>query len=88
MLGNKLIDFVQGNTLPKNPNDWFANKTSEEQKSIKKAVKNYNNLLKTEGPTLDIARWKQFSGLSDDVRTYLKSLDGAEASTEDLNKAL
>lgn len=91
MFGNKIIDFIK-NTKNTNGNDWFLGLTSDNQSEVKKAIKDYNKLLKTQGPDLNIDRWEQFSSLSDDVRTdvktYLKSLDGAKASTEDLNKIM
>ena len=91
MFGNKIIDFIK-NTKNTNGNDWFLGLTSDNQSEVKKAIKDYNKLIKTQGPDLNIDRWEQFSSLSDDVRTdvktYLKSLDGAKASTEDLNKIM
>lgn len=83
MLGNQLIDFIKGNS-PKSENDWFLNLSTEEQKKTKKAIKDYNNILKLQGSSIDINRWSQFADVSDDVKTYLKSLNGAKASTEGL----
>lgn len=91
MFGNKIIDFIK-NTKNTNGNDWFLGLTSDNQSEVKKTIKDYNKLIKTQGPDLNIDRWEQFSSLSDDVRTdvktYLKSLEGAKASTEDLNKIM
>lgn len=86
-MGNQLIDLFKGNKN-KNENDWFLGLGSTEQSQVKKAIKDYNKLIKTQGPDINIDRWSQFSDVSDDVKTYLKSLNGAKASTEDLNKIM
>lgn len=87
MLGNRLIDFVKeirGNG--KNTSDWWGSLDKEFQNEFSQKVDRFNKKSTKKGFNIDTDI--DFSGLSDDVKSYFKNVEAGKASTEGLNKAM
>lgn len=87
MLGNQLIDFVKeirGNG--QNNSDWWKSLDKDFQNEFTQKVDLFNKKSTKKG--FDIDTDVDFSGLSDDVKSYFKNVEAGKASTEGLNKAM
>ena len=87
MFGNQLIDFVKeirGNT--KVNSNWWESLDEVNQKRYSQKVDLFNDKSIKKG--FDIDTDVDFSGLSDDIKSYFKNVEAGKASTEGLNKAM
>lgn len=87
MLGNRFIDFIKeikGND--KSNSDWWGSLDKEFQEDFTEKVDRFNRKSKKKGFNIDTDI--DFSGLSDDVKSYFKNVEAGKASTEGLNKAM
>lgn len=87
MLGNRLGDFVKGiRSNSKNSPDWWKTLDEVSQNRYSQKVDLFNDKSTKKG--FDIDTDIDFSGLSDDVKSYFKNVEAGKASTEGLNKAM
>ena len=87
MLGNLLVDFVKGiRSNSKNSPDWWKTLDEISQNRYSQKVDLFNDKSMKKG--FDIDTDIDFSGLSDDVKSYFKNVEAGKAATEGLNKAM
>lgn len=87
MFGNQLIDFIKGiRGNGKNNSDWWKSLDKDFQNEFSQKVDLFNKKSTKKG--FDIDTDIDFSGLSDDMKSYFKNVEAGKASTEGLNKAM
>lgn len=86
-MGNQFIDFVKEiRGTGKSNSDWWGSLDKDFQKDFSEKVDLFNKKSKKKGFNIDTDI--DFSGLSDDVKSYFKNVEAGKASTEGLNKAM